>query len=250
MIDVTRRDEVAIVRMVDGKVNAMSIEFCTELTTRFEEIRLSSARAVVLTGNGRIFSAGVDLVRLLDGGRSYIRSFLPELSLLLATVFSHPKPVVAAINGHAIAGGCVLACAADRRLMGREAGRIGVTELLVGVPFPAVAMEIMRGATAPQYFEETIFSGATFMPPDALARGLVHEIVDPEQLLERAIAAAHTLATLPSPVFMLSKRQTREPALERLDRVGPAVDAAVEEVWTAPGTLERVRAFVASTLRK
>ena len=250
MIEVTRRDEVAIVRMADGKVNAMSIEFCGELTTRFEEIRLSSARAVVLTGSGRIFSAGVDLVRLLDGGRSYIRSFLPELSSLLATVFSHPKPVVAAINGHAIAGGCVLACAADRRLMGREAGRIGVTELLVGVPFPAVAMEIMRGATAPQYFEEAIFSGATFMPPDALARGLVHEIVEPEQLLECAIAAANALATLPTPVFTLSKRQTREPALERLDRVGPAVDAAVEEVWMAPETLERIRAFVASALRK
>src|SRR5216683_6145023 len=151
----------------------MSLDFCEALTARFAAV--SSARAVVLTGTGAIFSAGVDLVRLLEGGAPYIREFLPALSTMLATVFAHPKPVVAAINGHAIAGGCVLACAADRRLMAREGGRIGVTELLVGVPFPPAAMEIMRCATAPQYFEEAIFSGATYAPPDAVTRGLVHE---------------------------------------------------------------------------
>src|SRR5207248_2211327 len=124
--------------------NAMSLEFCDRLTACFEEIRQSSARAAVLIGEERIFSAGVDLLRVLDGGRPYLRNFLPALSAALAAVFSHPKPVVAAINGHAIAGGCILACACDRRLMVRDAGRIGVPELLVGVAFPAVAMEIMR----------------------------------------------------------------------------------------------------------
>jgi enoyl-CoA hydratase len=169
---------------------------------------------------------------------------------MFATVFSHPKPVVAAVNGHAIAGGCVLACAADRRLMGRAAGRIGVTELLVGVPFPAVAMEIMRCVTAPQFFEEAIFGGEVYTPPDALARGLVNELVDSGELLDRAVGTAKALASLPPSVFALTKRQTRDPAFERLDRVGPTVDAAVEEIWTAPETLERVRAYVASTLGK
>ncbi len=154
MIELTEHDGVAVLRMADGKANTMSIEFCATLTARFAEA--AAARAVVVTGSGRIFSAGVDLLRLLDGGAPYIGKFLPALSTMFATVFSHPKPVVAAINGHAIAGGCVLACAADRRLMAREAGRIGVTELLVGVPFPPIAMEIMRHATAPQYFEEAL----------------------------------------------------------------------------------------------
>src|SRR5437870_1175022 len=122
----------------------MSIEFCEALTARFAEI--SSARAVVMTATGRTFSAGVDLVRLLEGGAPYVRKFLPVLSEMFATVFSHPAPVVAAINGHAIAGGCVLACAADKRLMARDGGRIGATELLVGVPFPPAAVEILRCA--------------------------------------------------------------------------------------------------------
>ena len=246
MIETSEQAGVAVLRMADGKVNAMSIDFCAAVTTKFEQIL--PARAVVLTGSGRIFSAGVDLLRLLDGGPDYIRQFLPALSTMLAAVFTHPKPVVAAINGHAMAGGCVLACAADRRIMARDAGRIGVTELLVGVPFPAAAMEIMRRATAPQYFEDAILSGATYNPPEAVARGLVHDIVDPHELLDRAIDAANTLAALSPPAFAITKRQTRGPAVERLQRAD--VDADIDRIWTAPDTLARIRDYVSRTLRK
>ena len=246
MIEVAEQDGVAVLRLAHGKVNAMSIEFCEALTARFAEI--SSARAVVMTATGRTFSAGVDLVRLLEGGAPYVRKFLPVLSEMFATVFSHPAPVVAAINGHAIAGGCVLACAADKRLMARDGGRIGVTELLVGVPFPPAAMEIMRCAAAPQFFADAIFSGATYTPADAVARGFVHDVVEPQALLERAVAAANALAALPPKAFALTKRQTRAPALERMQ--SPELDAAIMQIWTAPETLERVRDYVSRTLRK
>src|ERR1700694_4578974 len=216
MIELDELDAITIVHMADGKANAISLEFGKLMTARFEELSRSSTRAIVITGSGRIFSAGVDLLRLLDGGVPYLRAFLPAVSTMLATVFTHPKPVVAAINGHAIAGGCVLACAADRRLMARDAGRIGVTELLVGVPFPPSAMEIMRCACVPQYFEDAIFSGATYPPPQALERGLIHELVEAEGLIDRAIAAAGTLAALPPTAFALTKRQPRQLALERL----------------------------------
>src|SRR5258708_37041522 len=112
----------------------MSMEFCEALTARFAEI--SSARAVVMTATGRTFSAGVDLVRLLEGGAPYVRKFLPVLSEMFATVFSHPAPVVAAINGHAIAGGCVVACAADKRLMAPRGGRSGGTRGPLAGPVP------------------------------------------------------------------------------------------------------------------
>ena len=81
---------------------------------------------------------------------------------LYDAVFYHPKPVVAAINGHAIAGGAVLACCADRRIMARESGRIGVTELLVGVPFPALAFEIVRFAVPGIFSPRFALSGATY----------------------------------------------------------------------------------------
>jgi enoyl-CoA hydratase len=234
--------------MTHGKANALDVELCDALTEQLDACRQSPDRAIVLTGTGRMFSAGVDLLRVLDGGAAYVRSFLPGLGRMLASLFSLQKPVVAAINGHAIAGGCVLACAADRRLMAREAGHIGVTELLVGVPFPPAAMEIMRAAVAPQYFEDTILSGATFAPPEAVTRGLVHDIVEPDALLDRAIAAATTLAALPPAAFALTKRQLRAPTIERLD--DKKVDAAIARIWEAPETLGRVRDYVERTLRK
>jgi enoyl-CoA hydratase len=246
VIEVSEREGVALLRLADGKVNAMSLDFCEALTARFAAV--SSARAVVLTGTGAIFSAGVDLLRLLEGGAPYVRKFLPALSTMLATVFSHPAPVVAAINGHAIAGGCVLACAADRRIMARDGGRIGVTELLVGVPFPPAAMEIMRCATAPQFFAEAIFGGATYSPIDAVGRGWIHDLAEPEALIDRALQAANTLAALPAKAFALSKRQTRALALERMQN--SELDAVIEQIWTAPETLQRVRNYVARTLRK
>ena len=154
MIELTHRGGIAIVTMVHGKANALDIEFCDALAAQFEALRGSDAKAVVLTGQGRMFSAGVDLIRLSEGGAAYVRRFLPALHRLYDTVFFFPKPVVAAVNGHAIAGGCVLQACADRRIAARDGGRIGVTELLVGVPFPPLAFEIMRFATPPRYFAE------------------------------------------------------------------------------------------------
>jgi enoyl-CoA hydratase len=250
VIELSHHADIAILRMAHGKANAMSTEFCRALTARLAELRTAPARAVILTGTGRIFSAGVDLPRLIEGGVPYVSEFLPALNEMLAAVFSYPKPVVAAINGHAIAGGCVLACAADRRLMAREPGRIGVTELLVGVPFPAAAMEIMRNAAAPQYFEHAIFSGATFTPEEGKVRGLVDEIVEPEQLQGRALSAAIALAALPPEAFALSKRQTRQPSLDRLERDGRRIDDEVTQIWCAYDTLDRIRDYVARTLKK
>jgi len=132
--------------------------------------------------------------------------------------------------------------------MAGNGSRIGVTELLVGVPFPPAAIEIMRCATAPQFFAEAIFGGATYSPIEAVGRCWVHDLVEPEGLLDRALDAANALAALPAKAFALSKRQTREPALERMQN--REVDAAIEQIWTAPETLQRVRDYVARTLRK
>src|SRR5882724_3544454 len=90
----------------------------------------ASTRVLILTSQGRIFSAGADLLRILSGAPAYIRVFMPILTKAFETLFCYPKPVIAAINGHAIAGGCVLVCAADCLIMARQSGRIGLSEML------------------------------------------------------------------------------------------------------------------------
>jgi len=250
MIDIKLNDGIAVLTMSHGKVNALDIEFCDALAKRFIELRKSDARAVVLTGQGKIFSAGVNLVRLSEGGADYIRQFLPVLHRLYDAVFFHPKPVIAAINGHAIAGGAVLACCADRRIMGRESGRIGVTEILVGVPFPALAFEIVRFAVPPRYVSEFTLSGATYPTDAALQRGWVDEVAEPDELLDDALAVARELAMLSPPAFAQTKSQIRQLVTARLQCSGEATDKGVTEIWTAPATLTYIRDYVARTLKK
>src|SRR5262245_17432535 len=228
----------------------MDVELCQGLTARFEELRSDPAQAIVLTGEGRIFSAGVDLLRVLEGGGDYLSAFLPALCQLFETAFSFPKPLVAAINGHAIAGGCVLACAADCRVVARGAGRMGVPELLVGVPFPTIALEIMRFATAPQYFPSLVYGGGTFSPVEAEARGLVDAIVEPDSLIDHAVGIAESLAALPPVPFALTKQQLREPAAKRIRDDGPRVDPLVREIWAGPESLAAIRAYVARTFKR
>src|SRR4051812_6334910 len=237
MIELKDRGGIAVMTMVHGKANTLDIEFCNAIAEQFDKLRDAPAKAVVLTGQGRMFSAGVDLVRLSAGGADYVRRFLPALHRLYDAVFFFPKPVVAAVNGHAIAGGCVLECCADKRIAARGDGRIGVTELLVGVPFPPLAFEIMKFATPPRYLADGLYSGATFTPDVALTRGLVDELADGPELLDRAVAAAETLAALSPRAFAQTKQQIRQGVTDAMERHGGRVTAAAEEVWTAPETL-------------
>jgi enoyl-CoA hydratase len=250
MIDLRTDDGIAVVTIAHGKANALDIDLCEALVKCFEELRASDVRAVVITGQGRMFSAGVDLVRVSSGGADYVRKFLPILNRAFDAVFFLPKPVVAAVNGHAIAGGCVLTCCADRRLIARGGGRIGVTELLVGVPFPALAFEIVRAAVPSRHLAEFTLGGATYDADEALGLGWVDEITEPDALIENAMAAARRLASLSPFAFAQTKTQMRQPVVERLERSGAAIDKIAIEIWAAAETLDHVRNYVARTLKK
>ncbi len=249
MLEVKHDNGIAILHMRHGKANALDTELCVALMDALEQSQ-PTAKALVLTGAGKIFSAGVDLVRLLESD-AYRRALLQSLGQLLDRLFFYPRPVVAAINGHAIAGGCILACAADHRVMIQEAARIGVPELLVGVPFPALALEIMRATAAPYHLQQLMYRGLTCEPSQALTWGLVDELVDKERVLERALERARELATIPSRSFELTKLQARVPSRERL--ASPAIqeaDAQVLQAWNSPEVVTAIRQYVERTLGK
>jgi enoyl-CoA hydratase len=250
MIDLKKDGDVAIVTIQHGKANALDIELSEGLAKCFDELRRSDARAIVLTGQGRMFSAGVDLIRVGSGGADYVRAFLPSLHRLYDAVFFHPKPVVAAINGHAIAGGCVLACCADRRIMADSSGRIGVTELLVGVPFPALAFEIVRFAVPARYLTEFTFGAATYDTNAGLQRGWVDAVEPAEALMTSAMAAARQMAQLSPAAFSQAKKQIRQHVGDSVARSGAATDNIVTDIWSAPESLGYIRAYVERTLKK
>ncbi|PXY19350.1 enoyl-CoA hydratase/isomerase family protein [Prauserella muralis] len=248
-IQVEPAENVAVLRMEHGKANALDTELCQELVTRLEEVEAGEYRAVVLTGTAGMFSAGVDLRRVRDGGARYVAEFLPALSDAFLALFDFSRPVVAAVNGHAIAGGAVLAAACDRRVMDSGHGRFGVTELLVGVPFPLAAMEILRCAYGTPTLPELTYLAHTHPGGDALARGLVDELAEPDSVLPRALELARTLAAIPAEAFAHTKHQIHRPFNERIGEQRANDDAFVERLWAAPETLRAVEAYVQSVLR-
>ncbi|MFI6515714.1 enoyl-CoA hydratase/isomerase family protein [Spirillospora sp. NPDC050679] len=246
MIEVDPVDGIAVMRLAHGKVSALDLELCQAIEQTMRDLDDRSVRAVVLTGTGRVFSAGVDLKRVVDGGAEYVERFLPALSGAFRSVFDLGKPVVAAVNGHAIAGGCVLAAACDHRIMAAGTGTIGVPELLVGVPFPHAALEIMRFALGPVGARRAILDGTNHEPQEALDLGLVDELSDPDALLKHAMTAADRMATdIPSDAFRHTKAQLRQEANERLDRL---TESATVELWTKAATDGRIQAYMDRTV--
>jgi enoyl-CoA hydratase len=225
-------DHVAVLQLAHGPVNAMDQEVCEAIAEQFRALETDPARAVVVTGTGRAFSAGVDLKRILDEGASYVERFLPALSAALRALFEFSKPVVAAVNGHAIAGGCVLAACADVTLMAEGPGRIGVPEARVGPPFPRIAIEVLRHAVGDVAVRRLVVGALTYSPADAQTLGLVDRVLPPDELLQQAVATARALATeVPSDTFALTKAQLRRDALERTVRYADE-DEAVATLWS------------------
>jgi enoyl-CoA hydratase len=240
MIQVEDRDGIAVVRMEQGKVNALDLELLHGITETFAG--LLDADAVVLTGAGRAFSAGVDLRPLVEGGPAHVGAFLPALSEALLAVFTHPRPVVAAVNGHAIAGGCLLAVGADRRLM--SGGTIGLTELLVGVAFPAAPFHILSWAVGPRA-ADLVLTGRALRPPEAVEVGLVDEAVAPEVLLDTALERAGTLGRIARSAFALTKEQLRQGTLDAIARSADW-DVRALAVWQSDETLAGMEQYLQS----
>lgn len=248
---ISREDDgrVAIVKLAHGKVSALDVELCRRMVEELGALTASEATAVVLTGTGAAFSAGVDLFRVLDGGAAYLQEFLPAMDELFRALLTFPKPLVAAINGHAIAGGCIIAAACDYGVMAEGKARIGVPELRVGVPFPTLPFEIVRARVSPAHFRHLVFSGNTVTPQDAIATGLVDEIAPADVLLTRAVHAAEQMSVIPPIAFTLTKRAFTSPILERVN-AARALNDDVLEAWASPAVQARMRAYVEEMVGK
>ncbi len=250
MIHREDRDGVTVLRMEHGKANAVDTDLFADVGVALDAVESSKARSLVLTGTGSMFSAGVDLFRVLEEGAPYLAEFLPALSTTVRRLFTFPRPIVAAVNGHAIAGGCVIAAACDRRVMNRDKGKIGVTELLVGVPFPADALEALRFLLPERHVQSLVYSGRTMDADEALEIGLVEEIAGADEVLDQACRAARRMGALATDAFAISKRQIRQSSFERMQALAAATDDEVLEVWSRPETLDGIRAFLEQTVGK
>ena len=225
---------VALLRFNRPPVNAFDLPFAREIGTRLQEALDAEPAALVLTGSGTCFGAGVDTKAVQGYGRAEHVEMVTAINALISSMYALEIPLVAAVNGHALGGALVVALACDLRIGTREPARIGLPEVVAGVPFPAVPMQILRAELDPATARLLCLTGRALSPQEALARGVLDELCDDgEALLPRALEVARELASLPS--YGVVKRQLRAPVIAEIERtVAEQSDPMLRE-WVGSG---------------
>jgi len=239
-------DGIARIVFEAGKANAMNPSFVERARELWEELEAENAHAAVLTGYDRFFCAGLDLVTLTGLARDEMRSFMRAFHEWMRSVFAFERPVVAAVNGHAVAGGCVLALQADWRVFPSDGAKIGLNETAIGLGLPTCVVESLRTVLPSAAWLPVALEGRLFEPAAALEHGLVDELAPADTVLEAAYAKARELALVPQPAFAQVKRALRAPALERMDARFAIESEAWLDTWFSDAARERVAAAVAS----
>lgn len=196
-------DGLLVVTMARGKANPLNRAMVEEMNTAVEEAgRNEGVRGVVLASAfAKVFSGGFDVKEVFEYDREAMTEFFGRFIDLYEGLMLLPKPVVAAVNGHAFAGGAVLALAADKRVMAEGDFGFALNEVNIGLVLPPAFIRMAVNAIGVSNARELALEGKTFTPAMALETGLASELAGPEQVLERAIRQARDLAEKPPRTF-------------------------------------------------
>ena len=241
LVRVEERDGIAVATLDRPPANA----FAPELVGRLREVlrETAGARALVLaSANPGIFSAGWDLPRISALNRGEMSDYLDSYCDLVREIFAHPAPVIAALPGHAIAGGLIVACAADERYAAEGAGRFGLSEVALGVPLPACCLELFAYVLGPRRMERLTASAENLPAAEARALGLLDRLVAPPDLLGATIERAQRLARGSAAAYAEVKRRARADALARFDAARK--DDPFLDFWFGPDARKRIAALV------
>lgn len=235
-LKIEERGDVALVRIDRPPANAIDLELLEEGEAATERLRAQEPGAVVITGRDGYFSAGVDLKVAPTLDAEGQRAMVAGISRLFTGWYSFPRPVVCAVNGHAIAGGLILALCGDYRV-GSTEGKLGLTELKAGIPYPAAAMVVVRAELSPRAARVLVLRAGLVEPPEALELDLVDELQEPDAVLPRALEVAEELAALPRNAYTHIKRQLRGETIAKLERiVEEQEDPLLAEGWLGTET--------------
>lgn len=233
-VQIRAEGAVHVVEMRLPRGNALGEESVPRLMQAFDALASAGHPPAVLTGSGSVFCVGLDLVGLYELPRERLMPFVRAFENLFLRAFTYPAPLAAAVNGHAIAGGGVLALACDRRVLSREA-TFGLTEAALGILLPPAAFEISRHAAPTAIHGPLLLQGLRFSAADAHAHGLVHELAhDGARSVEQAVAWASAASQVPASSWGPLKAELAAPIVERIERGRAAREERWIESWYSP----------------
>jgi enoyl-CoA hydratase len=217
-IQVERAGQIAVLRIDRPSANAIDLDLADEFATALEEIETNDGiAALIVTGVGSCFSAGLDLKALPNYDRAQQQAMVTQINRLFGGLYGLPVPTIAAVNGHAIAGGVILTLACDYRIGAEGSYKIGLAEVRVGVPFPVSAMSIVQSELSHAVARTMVLTARNYSPSEMRSMGVLDELHPPEFLLQRAIELAQEMAGLPRSIYGRVKRELRAPALARIE---------------------------------
>jgi enoyl-CoA hydratase/carnithine racemase len=233
---------IASVKINRPKVNALNESLVDELTESFQSISDdSNIRSVILTGEGSFFSFGLDVPEFLGYSKESFTKFLFKFTDLIKYVFLFPKPVIAALNGHTIAAGCMLAMACDYRVMVSNKAKISLNEITFGSTVFASCAEILKFVVGGKNAERVLYSGTMYTAKEARELGLIDEVVSKEELKKTAIEVAKEFAKKDTHAFRSIKSLLRERVAEEIGKREKDSIFEFVDIWYSESTRRNLK---------
>lgn len=245
---IERHDRIAVVTMNTNPVNAQNQAFFADLHEAFDALEAEHPDSpVVLTGTGARFSAGLDLAEhfpLFAGDPAKVKAWFAEYRATNMRLFTYPRPTVAAVNGHAFAGGLITSAVCDHRLVVDDVdARFGLNEVPIGIPMPAVYVRMLAYAWGEPLASRASLLGDVFTAREAYDQGMFHALVPPENLLERAVAIAEQTPAEVLPQYAMTKRATQAAALRDIADLADRLDEELPAGMTSSGARRAHRRY-------
>ena len=220
-VGLVAQGDVAVITMDDGRANAMNPTFLNELNGCLDAA--GQAGALVIAGRTGNFSGGLDLKLLPTLSTEARREAVELFTQVMMRIWEFPRPTLAAVTGHALAGGAILALTADIRHFVGGSYRFGLIEVPMGVPLPGFAIEMASTVVSGVTLTELVAHGRTYTSDETLLAGIAQATLPAERLLEASLERASQLAKLPGDAYASTK------ARMRAETVGRARAAVVNE---------------------
>lgn len=245
LIAIEDHGSIRELRLARAPVNALNPALCAELTSAIADAAAQGVQGLVLSGGPKVFSAGLDVPHLLTiDDRDALKAAWETFFAAARALAASPMPVVAAIAGHAPAGGCVLALCCDYRIMASGPFRIGLNETQVGLAAPEGIRRLMARVVGPYRAERMLVAGEMVEAERALAIGLVDELADIDHVSVRARAWLEELLKLPRKPMLTTRGFARADLIAALHPDFIQLDRFID-AWNEPDTQAGLRALVA-----
>ena len=233
---------IATLTLSRGKVNALTGDVVGQMKTALKAFEEDpDINAVIITGAGNFFSFGFDVPEFLTYSKAAFSAFLYQFTGLYKYIFMCPKPVIAALNGHTIAGGCMLALSCDRRVMVTGKAKISLNEITFGASVFAGSTEMLRLCVGSRYASQILYSGAMYSAEEAESMGLVDRVTTDKNLMETAMTMAMELGGKPSPAFAGIKSLLRTPSLKEMERNETDSVRKFVDIWYSEETWKNLK---------